>query len=184
MKLRLRWSELISHVPCGGSPSDPAGQLIIVAELKELDGPSGILGQVGKAGERHADERMILGQFWGGLSTDDSGRVEMSMHVADCPQIITTSICSLLHARALWALFGDTGRSRRHLEWLPGNYLQRVHAVRHRRHRSHGAGGRAGGCDFTRNGTRHWYRVSVLYYCIILKTCIHTMYGLFVCLRS
>ncbi|CAM9853907.1 unnamed protein product, partial [Laminaria digitata] len=34
-----RWSEVITHVPCGGSPENPAGRLLINATLTEIDGP-------------------------------------------------------------------------------------------------------------------------------------------------
>lgn len=42
-----RWSEVISYVPCGGSGGDPAGQLLISAELRRIDGVNGILGSAG-----------------------------------------------------------------------------------------------------------------------------------------
>lgn len=45
-----RWSEVISHVPCGGTFVAPPGELLITAELKQLDGPGGLLGQAGPDG--------------------------------------------------------------------------------------------------------------------------------------
>lgn len=42
-----RWAEVITHVPCGGTTANPAGRLLITAELKEIDGAGGILGSAG-----------------------------------------------------------------------------------------------------------------------------------------
>lgn len=36
---------MITHVPCGGSNSDPAGRLLIRAEQDTIDGVGGTLGQ-------------------------------------------------------------------------------------------------------------------------------------------
>ncbi|CAN0470178.1 unnamed protein product, partial [Scytosiphon promiscuus] len=33
-----RWSEVITHVPCGGSTQSPAGLLTISATLEDIDG--------------------------------------------------------------------------------------------------------------------------------------------------
>lgn len=43
---------MISHVPCGGTFVAPPGELLITAELKQLDGPGGLLGQVGRTTKR------------------------------------------------------------------------------------------------------------------------------------
>lgn len=119
MKLRLRWSEVISHVPCGGSPSDPAGQLLISAKLTEIDGVGNTLGQVGNAVVRQTDGRMILGgvrnsrHFEGGLFKWRFRTCWTPMCITRCPQIITTTTCPLLHARAFW--LGSDCRHRRAL---------------------------------------------------------------------
>lgn len=42
-----RWSQLITHVTCTGTSTLPAGQLLISAELKEIDGEGGVLGAAG-----------------------------------------------------------------------------------------------------------------------------------------
>ncbi|MEP4804232.1 MAG: hypothetical protein ABJZ69_07465 [Hyphomicrobiales bacterium] len=34
-----RWAEIITHVPCGGSPENPPGRLLITATLADIDGP-------------------------------------------------------------------------------------------------------------------------------------------------
>ena len=41
-----RWSEVITHVPCGGSPTYPAGRLFINSTLDEIDGAGGDEGNV------------------------------------------------------------------------------------------------------------------------------------------
>lgn len=41
---------MITHVPCGGSPDDPAGRLLITAQLSEIDGSGGVLGSAGPNG--------------------------------------------------------------------------------------------------------------------------------------
>lgn len=43
----FRWSEVISHVPCGGNADFPPGRLLIFATLEEIDGPGGLLGSAG-----------------------------------------------------------------------------------------------------------------------------------------
>ncbi|CAM9332643.1 unnamed protein product, partial [Laminaria digitata] len=42
-----RWSEVITHVPCGGTDDDPAGRLLISSTLETIDGVGGILGSAG-----------------------------------------------------------------------------------------------------------------------------------------
>ena len=42
-----RWSEVITHVPCGGNDDYPAGRLLITATLEEIDGNGGTLGSAG-----------------------------------------------------------------------------------------------------------------------------------------
>lgn len=42
-----RWTSVITHVPCGGSRTHPAGRLLISATLEEMDGPNGRLGSAG-----------------------------------------------------------------------------------------------------------------------------------------
>ncbi|CAM9592507.1 unnamed protein product, partial [Laminaria digitata] len=42
-----RWSEVITHVPCGGSNDNPAGRLLISSTLQEIDGPGNVLGSAG-----------------------------------------------------------------------------------------------------------------------------------------
>ena len=42
-----RWSEVVTHVPCGGSAGFPAGRLLITATLAEIDGVGNILGYAG-----------------------------------------------------------------------------------------------------------------------------------------
>ena len=42
-----RWSEIITHVPCGGSTENPAGRLLISSTLEEIDGVGGVLGSAG-----------------------------------------------------------------------------------------------------------------------------------------
>eukprot|EP00904_Undaria_pinnatifida_P013079 jgi/Undpi1/8901/HiC_scaffold_25.g11363.m1 len=42
-----RWSQVITHVPCGGTNDYPAGRLLISATLKEIDGTGGTLGSAG-----------------------------------------------------------------------------------------------------------------------------------------
>ena len=42
-----RWSEVITHVPCGGTSVYPAGRLLISATLEPIDGINGILGSAG-----------------------------------------------------------------------------------------------------------------------------------------
>ena len=39
-----RWSEVVTHVPCGGNAEFPAGRLLITATLAEIDGVGGTLG--------------------------------------------------------------------------------------------------------------------------------------------
>lgn len=43
----FRWAKVISRVPCGGSEEFPAGQLLIVATIEEIDGPGEIVGFAG-----------------------------------------------------------------------------------------------------------------------------------------
>lgn len=38
---------MITHVPCGGSPTYPAGRLLINATLEAIDGVGGVLGNAG-----------------------------------------------------------------------------------------------------------------------------------------
>lgn len=45
--VRRRWEEIITHVPCGGSATSPAGQLLISATIEPIDGPGGTLGFAG-----------------------------------------------------------------------------------------------------------------------------------------
>ncbi|CAM9902971.1 unnamed protein product, partial [Laminaria digitata] len=42
-----RWSEIITHVPCGGSSTVPAGRLLISATLEPIDGAGNTLGFAG-----------------------------------------------------------------------------------------------------------------------------------------
>ena len=42
-----RWSEVITHVPCGGSSTYPAGRILISATLEAIDGPGNTLGSAG-----------------------------------------------------------------------------------------------------------------------------------------
>ena len=42
-----RWSEVITHVPCGGDASSPPGQLLIEVSLEGIDGELGVLGFAG-----------------------------------------------------------------------------------------------------------------------------------------
>lgn len=42
-----RWSQVITHVPCGGSPGSPAGRLLISSTLGIIDGVEGVLGFAG-----------------------------------------------------------------------------------------------------------------------------------------
>ncbi|CAN0512576.1 unnamed protein product, partial [Laminaria digitata] len=42
-----RWSEVITHVPCGGNDDNPAGRLFISSTLETIDGEGGILGSAG-----------------------------------------------------------------------------------------------------------------------------------------
>ncbi|CAM9790169.1 unnamed protein product, partial [Laminaria digitata] len=42
-----RWSEIITHVPCGGSSTNPAGRLLISSTLEEIDGQGKVLGSAG-----------------------------------------------------------------------------------------------------------------------------------------
>eukprot|EP00904_Undaria_pinnatifida_P013073 jgi/Undpi1/8897/HiC_scaffold_25.g11359.m1 len=42
-----RWSEVITHVPCGGNNDYPAGRLLITATLAGIDGSGGTLGSAG-----------------------------------------------------------------------------------------------------------------------------------------
>eukprot|EP00904_Undaria_pinnatifida_P006370 jgi/Undpi1/2863/HiC_scaffold_14.g06240.m1 len=42
-----RWSQVITHVPCGGTVAYPAGRLLISATLEEIDGSGGTLGSAG-----------------------------------------------------------------------------------------------------------------------------------------
>lgn len=42
-----RWSEVVTHVPCGGTTEFPAGRLLISATLKGVDGVGGVLGFAG-----------------------------------------------------------------------------------------------------------------------------------------
>ena len=42
-----RWSEIITHVPCGGSSDNPAGRLMISSTLEQIDGVGGVLGSAG-----------------------------------------------------------------------------------------------------------------------------------------
>ncbi|CAN0069713.1 unnamed protein product, partial [Laminaria digitata] len=42
-----RWSEVITHVPCGGTSAYPAGRLLISATLEPIDGSGGVLGSAG-----------------------------------------------------------------------------------------------------------------------------------------
>ncbi|CAM9530751.1 unnamed protein product, partial [Laminaria digitata] len=42
-----RWSEIITHVPCGGSAQNPAGRLLISSTLEGIDGVGGVLGSAG-----------------------------------------------------------------------------------------------------------------------------------------
>ncbi|CAN0394128.1 unnamed protein product, partial [Laminaria digitata] len=42
-----RWSEIITHVPCGGNSANPAGRLLIRSTLEEIDGLRGVLGSAG-----------------------------------------------------------------------------------------------------------------------------------------
>ena len=42
-----RWSNVITHVPCGGSANFPAGRLLISSTLTEIDGVGGTLGSAG-----------------------------------------------------------------------------------------------------------------------------------------
>ena len=42
-----RWSEVITHVPCGGNDANPPGRLLISSTLEEIDGFGGILGSAG-----------------------------------------------------------------------------------------------------------------------------------------
>lgn len=42
-----RWASVITHVPCGGSSTYPAGRVLISASLQGIDGPGGILGSAG-----------------------------------------------------------------------------------------------------------------------------------------
>ena len=42
-----RWSEVITHVPCGGNPEFPAGRLLITSTLDAIDGVGGTLGSAG-----------------------------------------------------------------------------------------------------------------------------------------
>jgi len=40
-----RWSDVITHVPCGGSHVHPGGHLVINASLSPIDGSGGVIGQ-------------------------------------------------------------------------------------------------------------------------------------------
>lgn len=42
-----RWSEVVTHVPCGGNPTYPAGRLLISCMLKAIDGSGGTFGAAG-----------------------------------------------------------------------------------------------------------------------------------------
>ena len=42
-----RWSEVVTHVPCGGNAEFPAGRLLITSTLQEIDGVGGTLGSAG-----------------------------------------------------------------------------------------------------------------------------------------
>ncbi|CAN0521053.1 unnamed protein product, partial [Laminaria digitata] len=42
-----RWSEVITHVPCGGNDDNPAGRLLISSTLETIDGVGGVLGSAG-----------------------------------------------------------------------------------------------------------------------------------------
>ena len=42
-----RWSEVITHVPCGGNSEYPAGRLLISSTLEAIDGVGGTLGSAG-----------------------------------------------------------------------------------------------------------------------------------------
>ena len=42
-----RWSEVITHVPCGGNSEFPAGRLLISSTLEPIDGVGGVLGSAG-----------------------------------------------------------------------------------------------------------------------------------------
>ncbi|CAM9367146.1 unnamed protein product, partial [Sphacelaria rigidula] len=65
-----RWSEVITHVPCGGSPNDPAGRLAISATLSPIDGTGRVLGSAGPTG------------IWNGCQTI-SYRGEMKFDIDD-----------------------------------------------------------------------------------------------------
>ncbi len=45
-----RWESVITHVPGGGAPGYPAGELIIKCNLNYIDGPDGVLGSAGPEG--------------------------------------------------------------------------------------------------------------------------------------
>ncbi|CAM9148559.1 unnamed protein product, partial [Laminaria digitata] len=42
-----RWSEVITHVPCGGTTDFPGGRLLIESTLEEIDGVGMTLGSAG-----------------------------------------------------------------------------------------------------------------------------------------
>lgn len=45
-----RWESVITHVPGGGAPGYPAGELTIKCNLNYIDGPDGVLGAAGPEG--------------------------------------------------------------------------------------------------------------------------------------
>lgn len=42
-----RWEEVITHVPCGGTDTMPAGALLLVVNQRSIDGVGGALGYAG-----------------------------------------------------------------------------------------------------------------------------------------
>lgn len=47
MPLFCRWSDVITHVPCGGNIQYPAGRLEITATLEDIDGAGRTHGSAG-----------------------------------------------------------------------------------------------------------------------------------------
>ena len=75
-----RWSEVITHVPCGGSVQSPAGRLAITATLEEIDGAGGPNGDniLGFAGPTRIWGSCPTVSYMGEMTFDifDIGEVE------------------------------------------------------------------------------------------------------------
>ncbi|MEP0661194.1 MAG: hypothetical protein ABJC87_18300 [Roseobacter sp.] len=74
-----RWSEIVTHVPCGGSVLSPAGRFFISSTLEEIDGAGGDDGNIlGFAGPTAIWTECPTISLTGNMAFDvfDIGRVE------------------------------------------------------------------------------------------------------------